>query len=148
MTTKNQGKKRQEKVFSPAVARENKAGAASLEIAVDHLPSGIELRFMDELLGFTQERAEFKETAVLWQWFCPYSADFSEFGGPVAAEFVCMAGLPEECRIYVSGKRGNLLGKALRYPADPLTTKEIKDSRCLGYVEGGNVWQPLDAVRG
>ena len=68
-----------------------------------------------------------------------------ELGGSVAAEFVCMIGLPEECRSDVALKLEKQLGKAFRYPADPLSRTEIKVSRCLGYVEDGIVWQPLDA---
>lgn len=56
-----------------------------------------------------------------------------------------MIGLSDECRSYVAQKLGEQLGQAFRYPADPLAKAQIKDSRCLGYIEGGIVWQPLDA---
>ena len=140
---------REERVFVPMLVRQNREGVASLEIAVDHLPQDLSLTVFDELLRFTRdwvEREGFLGKATLWQWFCPDSADFTEFGGPVAAEFVCMVGLPEECRNYVVVQLRKLLGKAFRYPADPLTRENIKNSRCIGYVEYGSVWQPLDAV--
>jgi hypothetical protein len=148
MTTGNEGTKRQEKEFYPKLIKDNKESVPSLEIAVDHLPKGFAGRSLAELLKHTQEWVEkesFKGKAVLWQWFCPASSDFVEFGGYAAAEFVCMLGLPEECRSYVARKLGKQIGKAFKYPADPLSRAEIKDSRCLGYIEDGIVWQPLDA---
>jgi hypothetical protein len=148
MTTKNEGKKRQEKEFYPKLIKDNIECVPSLEIAVDHLPKEFAGRSLDELLKHTQEWVEkesFKGKAVLWQWFCPASVDFFEFGGPVAAEFVCMIGVPEECLSYVALKLRKQLGKAFKYPADPLTREEIKVSRCLAYLEGGIVWRQLDA---
>lgn len=79
MTTENEGKKRQEKEFYPKLIKDNKEGVASLEIAVDNVPAEFVGRSLDELLRLTQEWVEkesFKGTAVLWQWFCPASADF------------------------------------------------------------------------
>lgn len=148
MTTVNKGNKRQEKEFYPKLIKDNKEGVPSLEIAVDNVPAEFAGRTLDELLRLTQEwvvKESFNGTAVLWQWFCPASADFIEFGGAVAAEFICIIGLPDECRSYVAQKLGEQLSQALRYPADPLAKAQIKDSRCLGYIEGGIVWQPLDA---
>lgn len=148
MTTGNEGKKRQAKAFYPKLIKDNTECVPSLEIAVDHLPKEFAGRSLDELLKHTQEWVEkesFKGKAVLWQWFCPESVDFVGLGGSVAAEFVCMIGLPDECRSYVAQKLVKQLGKAFRYPADPLSKTESKDSRCLGYIEGGIVWQPLDA---
>ena len=147
MTTGNESNKRQEKEFYPTLVKDNKEGVPSLEIAVDHLPTEFAGRSLDELLKHTQEWVEkesFMGKGVLWQWFCPASADFMEFGGAVATEFVCMIGLPDDCRSYVAQKLGQQLGKAFRYPADPLAKAEIKVSRCLGYIDGGIVWQPLD----
>jgi len=148
MTNVNEDRKYQEKEFYPTLIKDNKECVPSLEIAVDQLPSEFSGRSLDELLKHTQEWVEkesFSGKAVLWQWFCPGSTDFMEFGGSVAAEFVCMIGLPEECRSYVALKLGKQLGKAFRYPADPLYKTEIKVSRCLGYVEDGIVWQSMDA---
>lgn len=147
MKKANEDKKRQ-KEFYPVLVGNNKEGVPSLEIAVDYLPTKFAGRSLDELLKLTQEWVEkesFKGKALLWQWFCPYSADFMEFGNAVATEFVCMIGLPDECRSYVAQKLGQQLGKAFRYPADPLTRSQIRDSRCLGYIEDGIVWHPLDA---
>ena len=148
MTAGNEGKKRQEKEFYPTLIKDNTECVPSLEIAVDHQPKQFAGRSLDELLKHTQEWVEkesFKGKAVLWQWCRSDSADFVGFGGPVATEFVCMIGLPEECRSYVAQKLGKQLGKAFRYPADSLSRAEIKVSRCLGYIEDGIVWQPLDA---
>lgn len=148
MTTGNEGKKRQEKEFYPILIKDNPECVPSLEIAVDHLPKKFAGRPLDELLKHTQEWIEkegFEGKAVLWQWFRPDSADFVGFGGTVAAEFICMIGLPEECRSYVAQKLVKQLGKAFRFPADPLVRAQLKDSRCLGYIEGGIVWRPLDA---
>lgn len=147
MTSKNNKEKRQEREFYPTLVKDNKECVPSLEFAVDHLPKEFAGRSLDELLKHTQEwvvKESFTGKAVLWHWFCPDSADFAEFGGPVAAEFICMIGLPEECRSYVAHKLGAQLGKAFSFPADPLTKNEIKVSRCLGYIEDGIVWKPLD----
>ncbi|MEI6703464.1 MAG: hypothetical protein WCL71_08005 [Deltaproteobacteria bacterium] len=153
MPTEKEANKRQEKEFYPKLIKDNTECVPSLEIAVDHLPKEFAGCSLDELLKHTQEWVEkesFKGKAVLWQWFCPASADFIDLGGPVAAEFVCMIGLPEECRSYVAQKLGKQLGKAFKYPADPLSKGQIKDSRvkdsrCLGYIDDGIVWQSLDA---
>ncbi len=148
MTTGNESNKRREKEFYPTLDKDNREGVPSLEIAVDHLPTKFASRSLDELLKHTQEWVEkesFKGKAVMWQWFCPVSADFMEFGGAVAAEFVSMIGLPEECRSYVAQKLGQQLGKAFKYPSDPLVKAQIKVSRCFGYIDDGIVWQPLDA---
>lgn len=147
MTAGVEGKKRQEREFYPALIKDNSESVPSLEIAVDHLPKEFAGRPLDELLKHTQawvEKEAFRGKAVLWQWFCLDSADFPDFGGTVAAEFVCMIGLPEKCRSYVAQKLGQQFGTAFRYPADPLSKAEIKVSRCLGYVGDGIVWQPLD----
>lgn len=147
MTTANDVNKRQEKEFYPTLIKDNKEGVPSLEIAVDQVPTEFIGHSLDELLKHTQEwivKESFKGKAVLWQWFCPASADFLQLGGAVPAEFVCMLGLPDECRSYVAQRLGKQLGKAFRFPADPLTRTEIKVSRCLGYIEDGIVWQPLD----
>ncbi len=147
MTTANDVSKRQEKEFYPMLIKDNKECVPSLEIAVDHLPKEFAGRSLDELLKHTQEwvaKESFKGKAVLWQWFCPASADFLQLGGAVPAEFVSMLGLPDECRSYVAQRLGKQLGKAFRFPADPLAKAQIKVSRCLGYVEDGIVWQPLD----
>jgi len=147
MTTGNEDKKRQEREFYPILIKDNTECVPSLEIAVDHLPKEFAGQSLDELLRHTQEWVEkesFKGKAVLWQWFCPDSADFMDFSGVVAAEFVCMIGLPEECRSYVARKLAKQLGNAFRYPTDPLSRAEIKVSRCLCYIEDGIVWQPLD----
>jgi hypothetical protein len=148
MVTRNQGTSRQERISTPALIRNNREGAPSLEVAVDHLPQGLEMTVFDELLRFTQEwveRERFEGRATIWQWFCPDSVNFMEFGGTVAAEFICMTGLPEACRSFVAEKLRKLLGQAIRYPSDPLTKKNIKLSRCIGYIEDGIVWQPVNA---
>lgn len=147
MATENKGEKRQAREFYPTLVKDNKEGVPSLEIAVDHLPKKFAGRSLNELLKHTQEwvvKESFMGKAVLWQWFCRDSADFAEFGGPVAAEFICMLGLPEECRSYVAQKLGTQLGNAFRFPADPLNKTEIKVSRCLAYIEDGIVWKSLD----
>lgn len=148
MTTNSAVSESQEKEFYPVLIKDNKENVPSLEIAIDHVTKVLAGKSLEELLKHTQEwvtKESFKGTAVLWQWFCRDSADFIEFGGAVATEFICMIGLPEECRRYVAQKLGNQLGNAIRYPADPLTRAEIKNSRCLGYIENGIVWRPLDA---
>ena len=91
MTTGNESNKRQEKEFYPTLDKDNREGVPSLEIAVDHLPTEFAGRSLDQLLKHTQgwvEKESFKGKAVLWQWFCPASTDFMEFGGAVATEFV------------------------------------------------------------
>jgi hypothetical protein len=148
MTKEYENSKHLQKEFYPKLAKDNTEGIPSLEIAVDYVPNEFVGHSLDELLKYTQEwvvQESFKGKAVLWQWFCPASADFNQFGGAVSAEFVCMLGLPDECRSYVAQNLGKQLGKAFRFPADPLTKGQIKDSRCLGYIDGDIVWQPLDA---
>jgi|GEM_PF-5498416 len=148
MTTAHEGIKRQEKEFYPKLIKDNSEFVPSLEIAVDHLPKEFAGRSLDELLKHTLEwvkKESFMGKAVLWQWFCQDSADFAGIGGSVAAEFVCMIGLPDECRSYVAQKIKKQLGRAFKYPADPLVRAQLKDSRCLGYIEDGIVWRQLDA---
>lgn len=148
MVTNSIVRERLEKEFYPVLIKDNKDSVPSMEIAVDYVPKAMAGNSLDELLTHTQawiEKESFKGKAVLWQWFCRESADFTELGGAVAAEFICMVGLPEECRSYVAQKLCKQLGAAFRFPADPLTKTEIKVSRCLAYIEDGIVWQPLDA---
>ncbi len=88
----------------------------------------MELRVFGGLLRFTRvwvEREGFTGKSMLWQWFCSDSTDFTGFVGHVAAEFVCMIGLPEECRSFVTAQLREFLGKASRYPADPHNAQNI-----------------------
>ncbi len=49
MVMRNQGASRQERIFTPALIRNNREGAPSLEVAVDHLPRGLEMTVFDDL---------------------------------------------------------------------------------------------------
>lgn len=147
MTVGSEGKIGQQKEFYPKLATDNREAVPSLEIAVDEVPQKFVGSWLDELLKHTREwvdKESFQGKAELWKWFCRDSEDFMEFGGLTRAEFVCMIGLPEACRKYVANRLTKQLGRAIRYPADPLSRTEINVALCLGYIEGGVVWKSLD----
>ena len=141
-------KNRIEKEFWPTLTKDNPSSIPSLEIAVDYVPDEYSNEIIDLLLHTTQEwvdKVSFKGKAVIWQWFCPDSSDFVHFGGYVGAEFICMIGLPADCRQFVAARLENVFGNAFKFPADALSSEELSVARSCAYVDEGIVWEPLDA---
>lgn len=137
-----------EKEMNPDLQRENFLSIPSIEIAVDYVPEKYQDEAFDLALRLIQEwivNNSFAGTGVVWQWCCAPTVDFMHLWGPVVSEFLCLVGLPKACREYVATKLEHELGKAIKYPADPLGKGELVDALPLAYVEDGIVWQSLDS---
>lgn len=148
LSVKTPEKKRIEKEFWPVLTKNNKACHPSLEIAIDHVPDEYSGEVIDLLLHTTQEWVDkfaFKGKGVIWLWFCNQSSDFTQFGGYVSADFICMLGLPVECHQFVAARLKNKLGNAFKFPADPLSREELSVASSCAYIEDGVVWEPMDA---